>query len=116
MAEMSAAAGDDVGTLAAVERFHRLPADRIWRAWAYPRSLYLEAAAHLRLGEREAAQGASSTGCLKLLARADPGRPAGEAGPGPARASCSSAARQRTRGAEGAPSTTETSMPGSPRP
>jgi eukaryotic-like serine/threonine-protein kinase len=70
-AEVNTAAGDDVGTLAAVERFQRLPPDRIWRAWGYPRSLYLQALAHQRLGEREAARQPLDR-LLKLLARADP--------------------------------------------
>jgi tetratricopeptide (TPR) repeat protein len=72
MAEISAAGGDDIGTLAAVERFHRLPPDRIWRAWAYPRSLYLSAVAHRRLGQLDAARRELGR-LLVLYARADPG-------------------------------------------
>jgi len=74
MAEIAAATGDDVGTLAAVGRFQRLPPDRIWRAWAYPRSLYLAAVAHAHLGEGDAARGLIDR-LLALLARADPDVP-----------------------------------------
>jgi tetratricopeptide (TPR) repeat protein len=70
-AEVAAAAGDDVTVVAAVARFQRLPPDRIWRAWAYPRSIYLSARAHARLGEREQAR-RELDGLLRLLARADP--------------------------------------------
>jgi len=70
MAEIEAAVGDDVDTLAAVERFQRLPPDRIWRAWAYPRSMYLSAVAHAHLGERDAARREVDR-LLALLARAD---------------------------------------------
>jgi eukaryotic-like serine/threonine-protein kinase len=72
MAEISAAAKDDVGVLTAVDRFHRLPPDRIWRAWAYPRSLYLAAVAHRRVGELGAAR-LDLERLLRLYARADPG-------------------------------------------
>jgi tetratricopeptide (TPR) repeat protein len=71
-AEVAAATGDDVATLAAVARFHRLPPDRIWRAWAFPRSLLLAARAHARLGDRERALHELDR-LLGLLARADPG-------------------------------------------
>jgi tetratricopeptide (TPR) repeat protein len=72
LAEISAAAGDDEGTIAAVQRFRRLPPDRVWRAWAYPRALLLSAEAHARLGDREAAR-AEVDRLLALLAHADPG-------------------------------------------
>ena len=71
MAEIAGASGDDVATLAAVGRFQRLPSDRIWRAWAYPRSLYLSAAAHAHLGDRELAARELDR-LLALLAHADP--------------------------------------------
>ncbi len=71
MAEIAAASGDDVGTLAAVARFQRLPSDRIWRAWAYPRSLYLSAVAHAHLGDRQVASDELDR-LLGLLAHADP--------------------------------------------
>ena len=73
-AEVSAAVGDDVGTLDAVTRFQRLPADRFWRAWAYPRSLLLSAGAHLGLGDRDAAR-TELDRLQALLVTADPGLP-----------------------------------------
>jgi hypothetical protein len=72
LAELSAATGDDMGTIAAVERFHRLPPDRIWRAWAYPRSLLLSAEAHAHIGDLGTAR-AEVDRLLALLAHADPG-------------------------------------------
>jgi tetratricopeptide (TPR) repeat protein len=69
-AEVAAAAGDDVTVLATVGRFQRLPPNRIWRAWAYPRSLYLAARAQARLGDRDAARRELDR-LLRLLARAD---------------------------------------------
>ena len=74
LAEIGAATGDDAGAIAAVERFLRLPPDRVWRAWAYPRALLLSAEAHARLGEREAAR-AQVDRLLSLLSRSDPGFP-----------------------------------------
>jgi tetratricopeptide (TPR) repeat protein len=74
LAEISASLGDDVGTLAAVERFRRLPADRAWRAWAYPRTQLLAATAHARLGDRELAIQELDR-LLSLQARADPSVP-----------------------------------------
>lgn len=71
LAEICASLGDDVGTLAAMERFRRLPADRVWRAWAYPRGLLLAAAAHARLGDRELAREELDR-LLSLQSRADP--------------------------------------------
>jgi hypothetical protein len=56
LAEVCADVGDDACTLLAVERFRRLPADRIWRAWAYPRAVLLAAQAKARTGEVEAAR------------------------------------------------------------
>ena len=70
LAEVAAGSGDDVGTLAATDRFFRLPADRSFRLWAYPRALYLSALAHHRLGEDEAARGEVAR-LLALLTRAD---------------------------------------------
>ncbi|HYD39797.1 MAG TPA: protein kinase [Anaeromyxobacter sp.] len=69
-AEVAAATGDDVTVVAMVDRFQRLPPHRIWRAWAYPRSLYLAARAHARLGDRDAARRAVDR-LLGLLGRAD---------------------------------------------
>jgi hypothetical protein len=70
-AEVASAAGDAIGAIAAVERFERLPADRGWRAWAYPRSLQLSALAHRWLGDGGAAR--EEQGRLAaLFARADP--------------------------------------------
>ena len=74
LAELSASTGDDLGTLAAVERFRRLPPNRFWRAWAYPRSLLLSAEAHLHLGDGVAAR-ADLDQLLGLMARADPDLP-----------------------------------------
>jgi hypothetical protein len=74
IAEVSAAAGDDVGTLAAVSRFERLPARGSWTAWALPRARVLAAGAHLRMGDREAAQ-RELTRTLHDLGRADPALP-----------------------------------------
>ena len=69
-AEVAAAAGDDVTVVAMVGRFQRLPPDRIWRSWAYARSMLLSARAHARLGERERARSEVDR-LLGLLARAD---------------------------------------------
>jgi tetratricopeptide (TPR) repeat protein len=69
-AEVAASADDHVTVLARVGRFQRLPPNRIWRAWAYPRSLYLAARAHARLGDRDAARRELDR-LLVLLARAD---------------------------------------------
>lgn len=70
-AEVSAAAGLDSETLAAVERFRRLPPRGFWRAFAYPRSLFLAAQAHARLGDRDAARRELDE-FLSLWRRADP--------------------------------------------
>ena len=70
-AEVAASIGDDIATLAAVERFRRLPPDRIWRAWGYARAQYLAARAYARLGDRDQAQQELAR-LLKLLAHADP--------------------------------------------
>ena len=72
LAEIRAATGDDAGAIAAVARFQRLPPDRIWRAWAYPRALFISAQAHAHLGERAQAR-AEVDRLLQILARADPG-------------------------------------------
>ena len=78
LAEVLAATGDAPGTLAAVEQFRRLPADRLWRAWAFPRSLYLAAAAHEQLGEREQA-GRVLDRLLPVVEQGDPSVPLGAA-------------------------------------
>ena len=70
LAEVSAKEGDDAATLSAISRFDRLPADRIWRAWAYPRLLYLSAAAHLRLGDKDLAREELDR-LLAILSRGD---------------------------------------------
>jgi hypothetical protein len=69
---VSSDAGDAAETLAAVERFQRLWARGMWRSWAYPRSIYLAALAHERLGERDRAL-AEVDRLLRLWRRADPG-------------------------------------------
>ncbi len=74
LAEVSAASGDDVGTLAALARFDRLPARGSWRAWADLRARLLAAVAHERLGDREAARHDVDR-ILRDLTRADPGLP-----------------------------------------
>ncbi len=71
IAEVSAASGLDSETLAALERFRNLPPRGFWRAFAYPRSLFLAAQAHARLGEREAAR-RDIDALLTLWKRADP--------------------------------------------
>ncbi len=71
IAEVSAAAGLDSETLAAVERFRNLPPRGFWRAFAYPRSLFLAAQAHARLGDREAAR-REIDALLALWKKADP--------------------------------------------
>jgi hypothetical protein len=70
IAEVSAAAGQDAETVAAVERFLRFPPRGFWRAFAYPRSLFLSAQAHARLGEREEAR-REIDALLTLWKRAD---------------------------------------------
>ncbi|MGC3998732.1 MAG: protein kinase [Anaeromyxobacter sp.] len=69
-AEVSAAAGDDGATLAAIARFRRLPPRGFWRSWAYPRSILLAAQAHQRLGERAQAR-AELDRLLALFSGAD---------------------------------------------
>jgi tetratricopeptide (TPR) repeat protein len=71
IAEVSAAAGNDSETLSAIERFRNLPPRGFWRAFAYPRSLFLAAQAHARLGERDEARQEIDE-LLKLWRRADP--------------------------------------------
>ncbi len=56
MAEARFAAGDWAGTVAAAERYLSFWPRGLQRSWAYPRSLYLLAAAHERLGERDLAR------------------------------------------------------------
>ena len=72
IAEVSAAAGLDSETLAAVERFRNLPPRGFWRAFAYPRSLFLAAQAHARLGDREAARREIDALLRALWKKADP--------------------------------------------
>jgi tetratricopeptide (TPR) repeat protein len=74
IAEVSAAAGDDLSTLTSVSRFQRLPPRGTWRAWAYPRSLILAATAHLRVGDRATARRELEQ-ALQVLERADPSLP-----------------------------------------
>jgi tetratricopeptide (TPR) repeat protein len=74
LAEVSSDAGDDAGALAAVERFQRLWPRGTWRGWAYPRSIYLAALAHERLGRRDLAR-AEIDRLLELWRDADPGLP-----------------------------------------
>jgi tetratricopeptide (TPR) repeat protein len=74
IAEVSAAAGIDSETLSAVERFWSLPPRGFWRAFAYPRSLFLAAQAHARLGEHEEARREIDR-LLTLWRHADPDLP-----------------------------------------
>ena len=71
IAEVSAAAGLDSETLAALGRFQDLPPRGFWRAFAYPRSLFLAAQAQARLGNHDAARRELDR-LLSLWKRADP--------------------------------------------
>ncbi len=73
-AEVAAAAGEHRETLAAVERYRRLWQKGYWRAWAWPRTLYLAARAHAALGDRDAARREVDR-LLALWRRADPDLP-----------------------------------------
>jgi tetratricopeptide (TPR) repeat protein len=74
LAEVAAASGDAAGTAAMVRRFHSFWPRGTWRSWAYPRSLYLLAAACERLGRRDEARRAIDR-LLRLWRQADEGIP-----------------------------------------
>ncbi|WP_232287475.1 serine/threonine-protein kinase [Anaeromyxobacter dehalogenans] len=69
-AEVSAAFGDHREALAAAQRFLRLPPRGTWRAFAYPRTLYITALAQRNLGDRAAAR-TTVDRLLGMLAHAD---------------------------------------------
>ncbi len=70
LAEVCADDGDDACTVEAVQRFQGLWPNGLWRSWALPRSMFLAAAAHARLGDAPRAQ-AELERLLVLSARAD---------------------------------------------
>jgi hypothetical protein len=70
LAEVASASGDAREAAAAASRFRALLPRGLWRGWAYPRSLYVSALAHERLGERDAAR-ADLQRLLALLSGAD---------------------------------------------
>ncbi len=74
LAEVAGAAGDARGTVEAVRRYHGFWPRGFWRSWAWPRSLYLLAEAHERLGERAEALAAIDR-LLELWKNADEGTP-----------------------------------------
>jgi tetratricopeptide (TPR) repeat protein len=73
-AELAARTGNSEESLAAVERFRRLPPRGPAWAHAYVRTLYLEALAHHRLGQPEKARERLER-LLSIWRRADPGLP-----------------------------------------
>jgi tetratricopeptide (TPR) repeat protein len=74
LAEVARDRGDAAGTVAAVQRFHSFWPRGTWRSWAWPRSLYLLAEAHQRLGQKEEARAAIGR-LLDLWSGADAGIP-----------------------------------------
>lgn len=68
--EVSAAVGDDRQTVAAAQRFLRLPPRGAWRSFAYLRTLYLAARAQRNLGDRAAAREMLDR-LLNILSHAD---------------------------------------------
>jgi eukaryotic-like serine/threonine-protein kinase len=76
-AELEAKEGRDADALAALDRLDRLPFQRFWRSWTYPRSLLLRARSLARLGRADEAR-AALDGLRALWARADPGLPLGD--------------------------------------
>jgi hypothetical protein len=68
---MTADGGEPSEVAAAVERFHRMWPNWLWRGWAWSRSLLLAARAQERLGQPEEAR-ASVERLLGVLRRADP--------------------------------------------
>jgi len=56
LAELCADEGDDACTVDAVRRFRALWPNGLWRSWALPRSMFLAAAAHARLGDARQAR------------------------------------------------------------
>jgi eukaryotic-like serine/threonine-protein kinase len=76
-AELEAKEGRDADALAALDRLDRLPFQRFWRSWTYPRSLLLRARSLARLGRVDEAR-AALDGLRTLWAHADPGLPLGD--------------------------------------
>jgi tetratricopeptide (TPR) repeat protein len=74
LTEVAASAGSDAETVAAAREYLGLWPRGIWSGWAYPRSLYLLARAHERLGQPEKARAAVER-LLALWSRADNGLP-----------------------------------------
>jgi len=74
LAEVAAAAGDPTATRDWVRRYHATWPRGFWRSWAWPRSLFLLAEAHERLGERQEAL-ATIDRLLDLWKNADEGAP-----------------------------------------
>jgi tetratricopeptide (TPR) repeat protein len=64
LAEVAASSGADAETIEAAREYQGLWPQGIWSGWAYPRSLYLLARAHERLGQTEEAR----TAVERLLA------------------------------------------------
>jgi len=93
LGEMAAGSGDDAGAIEALERYRSLPYFGIWQGWAWPRSLYLLARSHERLGHRRLALQRAED-LLELLRGADPGT---------AIAAEARALHDRLRGAENRP-------------
>jgi serine/threonine protein kinase len=76
LAELCVELGEDREALEAVRTFHSLyiASWASWRGWAYPKSLYLMARSHERLGQREEARAAIET-LLAMWRNADPDLP-----------------------------------------
>ena len=55
-AEIAASQGHDGEVIEAIQRYRKIPNMGIWQSWMQPRSLYLLARSHLRLGQRVQAQ------------------------------------------------------------
>ncbi len=73
-AEVAASEGLDTEAVDALQRYQRLPLQGFWRSWAWPRSLFLLARSHERLGDRDRAR-VEIDRLLRLWSRADPDLP-----------------------------------------
>jgi hypothetical protein len=70
LADVAASSGADAETVTAARKYQELWPLGMWSGWAYPRTLYLLAQAHERLGQPEKAR-ASIERLLALWSRAD---------------------------------------------
>jgi tetratricopeptide (TPR) repeat protein len=73
-AEVAAEGGLDAEVVDALQRYQGLPLQGYWRSWAWPRSLFLLARSHERLGDRDRARKEIER-LLQLWSHADAGLP-----------------------------------------